>query len=176
MMRYVSSRFLGMQPGVLSSVAEANRMYHFASSASSSLDTMDNLAVIFPPRRISDEGPSHEPPIEGLPPQLCAVPKRKASLGILTSYILWKAASRHGIKPHACLYDLNALSMQQLSLHRRGNRRVWYQLKRKPEVALCSFCGMVAARGTLFIGSPNCSGQCLGQPSKQYPDEYKQPI
>jgi hypothetical protein len=65
--------------------------------------------------------------------------------------------------------------MLQLSLHRRGNRRTWYALKRRPEVAVCGFCSMGGARGTLFAGQGRCTGQCTRASDKAYPEEYKQP-
>lgn len=165
----MSLRLLGLQPGIaIPSVAEATRMHSNGPSSASPCST-DNTPAIFPPRWISDEGlVNDEYQIDSLPPQLCAVPKRKAS----SNHNSARHESLWTSDPHAAASYL----IMQLSLHRRGNRRIWYQLKRKPEVALCSFCGMVAARGTLFIGSPNCTGQCLGPSRRQYPDEYKQPI
>lgn len=63
----------------------------------------------------------------------------------------------------------------QLSVHRRGNRRIWYRLKRKPEAAVCNFCGMAAPRGTFSLGNPVCTGACMGRNGKAYPEEYKPP-
>eukprot|EP00955_Chlamydomonas_euryale_P098008 365122-Chlamydomonas_euryale.AAC.7 len=63
----------------------------------------------------------------------------------------------------------------QLSVHRRGNRRVWYQLRRKPEAAVCAFCGACGPRGTIFTGAQQCTGACHRPFGKVYPEEYKQP-
>ncbi|GAX84219.1 hypothetical protein CEUSTIGMA_g11642.t1 [Chlamydomonas eustigma] len=89
-----------------------------------------------------------------------------------------------GVELPACPSDLSdfnvprtcAVPKRKLSLHRRGNRRVWYQLKRKTEVAQCAHCSMVGPRGTVFTGGQLCTGECLKKSfTKTYPEEYKQP-
>ena len=84
MLRFMSLRLLGLQPGIaIPSVAEATRMHSNGPSQASTCST-DYTPVILPPRWISDEGlVNDEYQIDGLLPQLCAVPKRKASLIII---------------------------------------------------------------------------------------------
>ncbi|KXZ44029.1 hypothetical protein GPECTOR_75g753 [Gonium pectorale] len=79
----------------------------------------------------------------------------------------------------ACVFMAPVASLQ-LSVFRRGNRRVWYWLKKKPEYAKCSFCGEISGRNNLFsgaAGNPLCNGRCVQQPGGEakYPDEYKPP-
>ncbi|KAG2431294.1 hypothetical protein HYH02_013425 [Chlamydomonas schloesseri] len=80
------------------------------------------------------------------------------------------------------LPQLCATPKKKLSLHRRGNRRVWYWLKRKTEYAKCSYCGALAGRNHMFSGAAGngaCTGQCVEQPAapptSSYPAEYKPP-
>ncbi|MEW5304373.1 MAG: hypothetical protein WDW36_006986 [Sanguina aurantia] len=65
-----------------------------------------------------------------------------------------------------------------LTPHRRGNRRIWYWLKRKREAAKCSFCGEVSGQVHLFSGAAGnlkCTGQCGYANDKVYAHEYQQP-
>lgn len=77
--------------------------------------------------------------------------------------------------------QLCATPKKKLSLYRRGNRRVWYWLKRKPECAQCSFCGAISGRANVFsgiAGNGKCTGQCVQPPQEEAQSnahEYKQP-
>ncbi|KAG2483995.1 hypothetical protein HYH03_017162 [Edaphochlamys debaryana] len=76
--------------------------------------------------------------------------------------------------------QLCATPKRKLSVYRRGNRRVWYWLKRKPEFAKCSFCGALAGRNVMFSGAAGnklCTGQCAQGPGPKatYPAEYEPP-
>lgn len=65
----------------------------------------------------------------------------------------------------------------QLSLHRRGQRRQWYHLKRTPEVQHCPFCDAAGPSNSLLVpNNTSCTGQCLAnRPQKQYQPDYKPP-
>lgn len=73
----------------------------------------------------------------GLPwhqaPQLCATPKKKVrrEMGVAACMAF---CDLHGSPTHSRTPRSSGV---QLSLYRRGNRRMWYWLKRKPECAKC---------------------------------------
>ncbi|MEW5319867.1 MAG: hypothetical protein WDW38_010986 [Sanguina aurantia] len=86
----------------------------------------------------------------------------------------WKLKEELGKElPQIC-----AVPKQKLTPHRRGNRRIWYWLKRKREAAKCSFCGEVSGQVHLFSGAAGnlkCTGQCGYANDKVYAHEYQQP-
>jgi hypothetical protein len=114
-------------------------------------------------------------------PQLCAVPKKRVgnNLGAADSL----AAGRLVAGTEDVLYGdhlfASCLLLLQLTLHRRGQRRQWYALKKRTEMGMCSFCGAVGGKDSLLsgaVGNTRCTGQCVEQlPTRQYPPEYKPP-
>ena len=142
---------------------------HFQQAARSfNADVLERAAPSLP----STSGTSTWPPSgwmsESLIPQICAVPKRKVSS------ILCYGCLCH-LKSHSSLIFRVSV---QLSPHRRGNRRIWYYLKRKQDVAKCTHCGQVGSSKDLLTGisgNGKCNGQCMRPFQQQYAEEYQPP-